>query len=487
MQQLQQTYSELPKHFFSQVTPEVNRDSRLVDINPAVKSQLQLDFTHEQIHKLTSGYQLEQQPQPIAQKYTGHQFGYYNPDLGDGRGVLLGQIHNSNGRFDLHLKGAGLTPYSRRGDGRAVLRSAVREYLISDALHYLGIASSRALSLCHSPEPVRREKFEDRATYVRVAKTHIRFGHFEWLAELGSRQDFRKLADYVIAHTYPELQPLAEEDKYPQLLRSIVTGTAKLIAKWQAVGFCHGVMNSDNMSVAAETFDFGPFAFLDDFQIHYICNHSDTEGRYAYSQQPNIGLWNCQVLCQAFLTIIDQSHIQSILDDYVYTYNREYLANMSAKFGLRVSAQTDDKSLRDFIANSLILMDQSRVDFHQFFHKLARLNPANPQSFYQFVGHSKAWRSWLGEYFAFSGDALHSTEVQNATLIQENTAKLILRNAHLQTIIEQCEQGDYALLRQTREWLQTPFSPAGELLQTAPDFLHPPAENQKGIALSCSS
>lgn len=483
MTNLQQSYAKLPKHFYAQVMPEPAIDARMVDINPQIRAQLGIDWTNSQIHQLTAGKPCDFQPQPIAQKYTGHQFGYYNPDLGDGRGMLLGDLQTPTGRYDLHLKGAGQTPFSRRGDGRAVLRSAVREYLIGEALHYLDVPSSRCLSLAHSPEPVRREKFEDRATYIRVAKTHIRFGHFEWLAELGSRQDFYKLADYVIESVYPELQTLPAGEKYVELLKTIVTRTASLIAKWQAVGFCHGVMNSDNMSVAGETFDFGPFAFLDDCEIHYICNHSDTEGRYAYSQQPNIGLWNCQVLAQAFLTILDQKSIAPILDEYVHTYNREYLANMGAKFGL----PNLQNAQRQFIAESLILMDQSRVDFHQFFHKLAQLNPRNPENFYQLTGHSKAWRNWLGNYLDISGDHAKANDLQNATLIRENTAKLVLRNATLQTIIEQCEAGHYQLLQQTREWLKTPFSPAGELLQNYPEFLQPPPSHQKCLALSCSS
>lgn len=483
MSELQQSYRHLPKHFYSDVLPEPAIDSRLMDLNPDIIATLNLTWDKKTLHDMTAGKLTSKQPQPIAQKYTGHQFGYYNPDLGDGRGMLLGDIQTDTGRYDLHLKGAGQTPYSRRGDGRAVMRSSVREYLIGEALHYLDVPSSRCLSLCHSPEPVRRERFEDRATYIRVAKTHIRFGHFEWLAELGSRQDFYKLADFVIESVYPQLQSLPAGDKYVELLKTIVANTAKLIAKWQAVGFCHGVMNSDNMSVAGETFDFGPFAFLDDFQIHYICNHSDTEGRYAYSQQPNIGLWNCQVLAQAFLTIIDQKHIQPILDTYVTTYNQTYLNHMGAKFGLDQIQETQ----REFIGNSLILMDQSQIDFHQFFHKLSRLNPSNPESFYQFVGHSKAWRNWCAEYLEHAQENPHADSLKQSNLIRTQTAKFVLRNGILQRIIEQCEKGDYELLKQTREWLKTPFEPAGELVEHFPEFLQPPAGNEKAIALSCSS
>lgn len=483
MPSMQQSYAQLPKHFFSQVNPEPLIDSQLVDINPDVLQQLQQNWSSQTIHQLTAGELIPEQPAPIAQKYTGHQFGYYNPELGDGRGLLLGQVQTTNASYDLHLKGAGQTPYSRRGDGRAVLRSAIREYLIGEALHALDVPTSRCLSLCHSPEPVRREKFEDRSTYIRVARTHIRFGHFEWLAELGSRADFYQLADYAIEHIYPELKTLPAGEKYAELLNQIVTRTAKLIAKWQAVGFCHGVMNSDNMSIAGETFDFGPFAFLDDFEIHYICNHSDTEGRYAYSQQPNIGLWNCQVLAQAFCMIIDPKAVTPILDNYVNTYNKEYLRLMGKKFGL----DNIDESNRDFIAQSLILMDKSRVDFHHFFYKLAQLNPSNPENFLQYVGHSKAWRDWQRQYLERSGDSATANQLQNSQLIKQQTARFVLRNGILQRIIKQSEAGHYELLQHVREWLKTPYQPAGELLAHYPEFIQPPKGEAKAIALSCSS
>lgn len=484
MNALKQTYKRLPNHFYSEVIPEEAIDARLIDTNTDVLEELGLKWTKETIHAMTAGKVLSQQPQPIAQKYTGHQFGYYNPDIGDGRGLLLGQVEGrDNQKFDLHLKGAGQTPYSRRGDGRAVLRSAVREYLIGEALHYLGVPSSRCLSLCHSPEPVRREQLEDRATYIRTARTHIRFGHFEWLAELGSRQDFKKLADYTIESCYPNLHALPETERYPELLREIIIATAKLIAKWQAVGFCHGVMNSDNMSVAGETFDFGPYAFMDDFQIHYICNHSDTEGRYAYSQQPNIGLWNCQVLAQSFLMLIDEKHIEPILNDYVLTYNRHYLQNMGAKFGLSNLHEND----RDFIANSLILMDQSRVDFHLFFHRLAILNPSNPEYFFQMTGHSKAWRNWLAEYLERSHDHPQNDCLKASQLIQSQTARFILRNATAEKVIQETQQGHYQLIKSVRQWLQTPFEPAVELLANYPEFLQNPEDNLKNLPLSCSS
>ncbi|MBO1923159.1 protein adenylyltransferase SelO family protein [Thiomicrorhabdus sp. 6S3-12] len=474
-------YLELPSHFYRHIDPEPLVDARLVHYNQTLAEQLRIRLENSQVLQLTAGQAMAPGLEPLAQKYTGHQFGYYNPDLGDGRGLLLGQaIDSENRSWDLHLKGAGITPYSRRGDGRAVLRSAVREYLIGEALHHLNIPTTRCLSLCHSPEPVRREKIEDRASYIRVAKTHVRFGHFEWLAQRGDRSDFEQMANYVVEVVYPELIDEPPAKRYAELFRTICIRTAELIAKWQAAGFCHGVMNSDNMSVAGETFDFGPYAFLDDFKIHHICNHSDTEGRYAYSQQPNIGLWNCQVLGQAFSMLLSSEQIEQGLDAYVIHYNEAYLHAMGSKFGLPNLAEGD----KYFIADSLILMDKSDIDFHHFFHHLGKLESEQEHQWLDFVGDSKAWREWRQTYLSRTEQI---DREQRRQQIAEQTASFVLRNHIAQEIIESCEGGDYDLLSAAMAWLQTPFSPPADLRENYAHFLQAPREEQKGIALSCSS
>ena len=473
-------YRQLPSHFYQVISPEPLIDARLVHYNRSLATEIGIDLNDQQIRQLTSGEAMPEDFTPLAQKYTGHQFGYYNPDLGDGRGLLLGQTLHNDRSWDLHLKGAGMTPFSRRGDGRAVLRSAVREYLIGEALHYLNVPTTRCLSLCHSPEPVYREKIENRASYIRTAKTHVRFGHFEWLAEINDRVSFLQLADYVIELVYPHLADEPESTRYAELLREVCINTAQMIAKWQAVGFCHGVMNSDNMSIAGETFDFGPYAFLDDFKIHYICNHSDNEGRYAYSQQPNIGLWNCQVLGQAFAMLLDSKQIEQALDAYVIHYNQAYLQAMGNKFGLADITEND----RDFIADSLILMDQSDIDFHHFFKKLALLESEREQQWNDFIGDSKAWRDWQQTYLARTEKQKRE---QRQRQIQQQTVDFVLRNHIAQEIIENCESGDYQLLAQTMQWLQTPNNPPSELQNNYRHFLEQPNAAMKGIALSCSS
>ncbi len=473
-------YTQLPNHFFSKVQPESLANPTLVHRNLSLEESLGLTLSAQTVLEMVSGQNLPAGCDPLAQKYTGHQFGYYNPDLGDGRGLLLGQCEDDQQQiWDLHLKGSGQTPYSRRGDGRAVLRSAIREYLGGEALHALGIPSSRCLAVCHSQETVWREQMEPRASYIRVAKTHVRFGHFEWLAQQQDVAGFKLLADYVIETIYPALKQIDESDRYGELLSVICQKTAELIASWQSVGFCHGVLNTDNMSIAAETFDFGPYAFMDDFKIHHICNHSDTEGRYAYSQQPSIGLWNCQVLAASFGLVLNQEQQEHAVNEYVETYNRSYLEKMRAKIGLQENFEED----RKMVADLLILMDQSDLDFQHFFLRLADFETEQACLDAQWLPDSKYWRIWLERYYIRR--TLELNPQQCNELILKNTPKFVLRNYINQEIIEAAEQGDFTLLETCFEAIQNPMSKHPSLPER---YYQPPqSASQKGIALSCSS
>ena len=239
---------------------------------------------------------------PLASVYSGHQFGVWAGQLGDGRALWLGEVDTAAGPLEIQLKGAGLTPYSRMGDGRAVLRSSIREFLCSEAMHALGMPTTRALCVTGSALPVRREEIETAAVLTRVAPSFIRFGHFEHFASQERDAELRRLADFVIEHHYPACREAA--NPYAALLAAVAARTATLMAQWQAVGFCHGVMNTDNMSILGLTIDYGPFGFLDAFDPGHICNHSDHEGRYAWARQPNVALWNLHALAQALLPLI---------------------------------------------------------------------------------------------------------------------------------------------------------------------------------------
>ncbi|AZR81163.1 protein adenylyltransferase SelO [Thiomicrospira sp. S5] len=480
---LQHPYLELPKSFFQPVWPEPQQNARLVAVNRALMQEIDCDLSDEQLLALTAG-QLEDASlaefdlQPLAQKYTGHQFGYYNPDLGDGRGVLLGRWEDKNGQaWDFHLKGAGRTPYSRRGDGRAVLRSVIREYLASEALYGLGVPTTRALSIATSDEQVQRETFETRASLMRVTPSHIRFGHFQWAASKGPAT-FEFLTNFVVEHHYPELQSLAEPQRSAALLKTVCERTAVLMAKWQAVGFNHGVMNSDNMSILGETFDFGPYAFFDDFQIEYICNHSDYEGRYAYNQQPKIGVTNCQLLAHAFDKVLDEAAQNEALEAFVETYNRQYIDEMNRKIGLH-TVQPDDKNL---IGDLLVLMDQHRVDFSLFFRRLAKWNQPDEGELMALLNQPGAFVDWFQCYDARLQQEGVSESERQQRILAANPA-IVLRNYIAQGIIEAAENGDYQPLEQWVEALHSPFEEHPGLAE----FQKPPSPEQKGLQLSCSS
>lgn len=466
----QQPYCQLGGQFFRPCQPEPLNNAVWVARNEALIAEHQLNFNDNELLRLASG-QLDDSLTPIAQKYTGHQFGYYNPDLGDGRGLLLGQGSQVDGlAYDWHLKGAGRTPFSRGGDGRAVLRSCIREYLASEAMAGLGIPSSRALTVVSNDETVWREGAEPRAALLRLTPSHIRFGHFEWAAQLGASAS-KKLADYVIEQHFPKLADTAEP--YSALLTEIVTRTAKLIAQWQSVGFNHGVMNTDNFSILGETFDYGPYAFMDDCQIGYVCNHSDHAGRYAYNEQPQIGLWNCQVLAASFANLTpDTSTRDAIINDYVTTYNQHYITLMRHKLGL-ISEEVKDKEL---VAELIILMDKHALDWSCTWRELAQ--PFDTQ-FASKLGDYQAW--WQAYQTRLEQES--TTEDERKRLILKNNPQLVLRNYIAQQAIERAEAGDFAWIDRLRQALRNPFEVSEQWLA----YAQRPDLPQKGLRLSCSS
>ncbi|WP_044858766.1 protein adenylyltransferase SelO, partial [Enterobacter ludwigii] len=318
-------HDELPG-FYTALKPTPLQNSRLIWHNDRLADELAVPpemFQPADGAGVWGGETLLAGMQPLAQVYSGHQFGVWAGQLGDGRGILLGEQRLPNGEtVDWHLKGAGLTPYSRMGDGRAVLRSTIRECLASEAMHALGIPTTRALSIVTSDTPVARETMEKGAMLMRVAQSHLRFGHFEHFYYRREPEKVRQLADYALRHHWSHFQD--EADKYILWFRDVVARTATMIARWQTVGFAHGVMNTDNMSLLGLTFDYGPFGFLDDYQPGYICNHSDYQGRYSFDNQPAVGLWNLQRLAQTLSPFIDVDALNDALDSYQDILLREY-------------------------------------------------------------------------------------------------------------------------------------------------------------------
>ncbi len=370
-------FANLDPAMGTRLAPVPLPDPYLVAASSQVAGMLGLDplvLQSSEWLDVVAGNRVPEGAQPMAAVYAGHQFGVWAGRLGDGRALLLGEVAGHDGsRHELQLKGSGPTPYSRMGDGRAVLRSSIREFLCSEAMAALGIPTTRALAVVGSDQPIIRETVETAAVVMRVSPSFVRFGNFEYFAHFNQHQALRVLADYVIDRYEPEIAargPAATRTgaSYAALLENVARRTASLMAKWQSVGFCHGVMNTDNMSILGLTIDYGPFGFLDGFDANHICNHTDQQGRYAYAMQPGVGEWNCFALAQALMPLIgDVDLAKQALIAYRETYDRDHSALLLAKLGLR-RAHRDDDTL---ISGMFEAMQASHADFTLFFRRLS--------------------------------------------------------------------------------------------------------------------
>ena len=415
----------------------------------------------------------------LTSVYSGHQFGVWAGQLGDGRALLLGEWQTSDGDVEVQLKGSGLTPYSRMGDGRAVLRSSIREYLCSEAMHGLGIPTTRALALVGSPLPVRRETVETAAIVTRIATSFLRFGHFEHFTH--SAEDvtaLRTLADAAIARYFPELQGAAQP--YAALLESVTRRTATLMAQWQAVGFCHGVMNTDNMSLLGLTIDYGPFGFLDAFDPGHICNHTDTQGRYAYARQPNVAFWNLHALAQALMPLIEDSDVAlAALEPYKSAFPEAFMAAMRAKLGLLTRRDED----RELIDDVLRLMAQDRADFTNTWRRMASFVPGAPNDAMRdmFIDR-EAFDAWAARYGARL-QAEASVDAERAARMRATNPKYVLRNHLAEAAIKRAQAGDFSEIERLMGVLQRPFD---EQPEHDADAALPP-DWASHLEVSCSS
>ena len=391
--------------------------------------------------------------EPLASVYSGHQFGQWAGQLGDGRAILLGEIDTPKGPRELQLKGAGRTPYSRGGDGRAVLRSSIREFLCSEAMHGLGIPTTRALAIVGSDLPVRREEIETAAVVARVAPSFIRFGHFEHFAHSATDRsvELRMLADEVIDRHYPACRTTDRfgGNAYAAFLEAVSERTAKLLAQWQAVGFCHGVMNTDNMSILGLTIDYGPFQFLDGFDPAHICNHSDTAGRYAFNQQPNVAYWNLHALAQALLPLIgDPDVATAALASYKTVFPEAFDDRMREKLGLSGTAE-DDRTLID---GALRLLAAERTDWTIFWRRLSNAAESGDKSPVRdlFIDRT-AVDAWLPRW-------QEQRNAKPAMLpMHRVNPKFVLRNHLGQQAIELAQQKDFSGVETLLKLLETPF------------------------------
>ena len=414
----------------------------------------------------------------LSSVYSGHQFGVWAGQLGDGRAILLGEAQG----MEWQLKGAGKTPFSRMGDGRAVLRSSIREFLCSEAMHGLGIPTTRALCVTGSDAPVRRETLETAAVVTRLAPSFVRFGHFEHFCHHGMHEDLKALADYVIARHYPECLDTAlwGGNPYVAFLAAVTERTAHMVAHWQAVGFCHGVMNTDNMSILGLTIDYGPFQFLDGYLPGHICNHSDHQGRYAFHKQPNVAYWNLYCLGQALLPLIeDQEQAVAALETFKTHLPQAMAQRFGAKLGMTEGTQAAPAQVEDILK----LLAAGAVDFTIFWRRLShwvRLQDPADASVQDLFLDRAGIDAWLAAF-----GALHPVEARAAASARMLAAnpKYVLRNHLGELAIRAARQKDFSQVAALLTVLQAPFDE------------HPQYESLAGFApewassieISCSS
>ncbi len=484
------TYARLPGAFHARVQPTPLQDVHLVSVSERAAALLELDPHSIRVNGAVaclSGSAEWPGTEPVAMCYAGHQFGHYVPQLGDGRAMILGEVVNDAGeRWELQLKGAGLTPFSRDGDGRAVLRSTIREYLCSEAMHGLGIPTTRALCMFNSAEEVYRERIESGALLVRMAPSHVRFGSFEVFFYRQQYAALKDLADYVIDHDYPQLRE--QPQPYLALLTEVVERTARLMAQWQLVGFAHGVMNTDNMSILGLTLDYGPFGFLDAYDPGFICNHSDYRGRYAFDQQPSIGLWNLTCLAQAMLPLFDDDNgeaavemAKAALAGYEPAIAQHYAQGLRAKLGL-IDERDDDQKLAQRL---LDLMAGSGVDYTNLFRDLSGLAldvPADDTSLRDRFVDREAFDAWAHDYRARLESESSEDSARRERMNRVNP-RYILRNYLAQRAIAQAEQGDYAEVDRLLNLLATPYEDQPGMQAYAAE----PPDWGRHLEVSCSS
>ena len=471
----QTPYLSLDGEFYDLTDPTPLDEPYLISFNPDAAQLIDLDINsgdNPDFVAMLNGTFKPQGSRTFAMCYAGHQFGNYNHWLGDGRTINLGRVNGWN----LQLKGSGETLYSRMADGRAVVRSSIREYLMSEAMHHLGIPTTRALGIIGSKTKVIRNRIEQAAIVMRLSTSWVRFGTFEYFYYCGKHDKLERLAQYVIGESYPHLQN--DDDRFFKMFCEVVDRTALLIAHWQAIGFNHGVMNTDNMSIEGLTIDYGPFAMLDDFRYGYVCNHTDRVGRYAYGEQPNVAYWNLTMLSKALSPIIDKERMQKKLDDFgAFLYPDAYVDVMRDKLGLAIKLDDDVELITDLV----VALHDVYVDHTLFFRTLSRYD-GDKSPLYDIVMEPVILDKWLNLY---DERLLKETRPQcerQKSMLNTNP-KYILKNYMIQEAIELAESGDYTMVETLLHIAAHPYDELPEFERYAEDT----PEEYKNIGLSCSS
>ena len=483
------TYVHLDPRLYHQQPPTPLKNPRAGHFNLSVAEQLGWTEDEDLMARwvdILGGEYVPAQFEPLAMAYAGHQFGQWAGQLGDGRGLLMAQVLDDNDQLqDLHLKGSGLTPYSRMGDGRAVLRSTIREYLCGHAVNQLGIPSSNALGFVVSDTPIRRERMEAGAALMRVADSHIRLGHIEWIASFAPDL-LSEFTDYMIDTYYPECRD--SDTPVLAFLQKVVERTARMIADWQLIGFAHGVMNTDNLSITGSTMDFGPFGFMERFNPAWINNHSDHTGRYAYQNQPAIGHWNLNIWLPHFMRLegVTRETLADCLAPYEATFMQHYQQGLCRKLGLPHQSES-----LTIAFEWLTLLEDNLLDYTNGFRALLGLVAPDEHPYEQQLlltltselqGEAiQAWEDWSTRYLA----QIQSFPIEQViNSLKTNNPAYVLRNSMAQRAITAAEQGQFAEVARLYELLASPYTVQD--IATALDS-SPPAPNAPQMPISCSS
>lgn len=468
-------YLSLNEEFYNLTKSDPLVEPYLISFNPEAAKLINLDAqstTDPLLVALLNGTFIPKGSAPFAMAYAGHQFGHYNPWLGDGRANNLGTINGWN----LQTKGSGETLYSRSADGRAAIRSSIREYLMSESMFHLGIATTRALGIIGSKTKIIRNAVENAAVVMRMSTSWVRFGTFEYFYYNRQHDRLEELAEYVIAESFPHLE--GDDDRLLKMFCEVVDKTALLIAQWQGIGFNHGVMNTDNMSIAGLTIDYGPFAMMDDFNFGYICNCSDTVGRYSYNEQPNIAYWNLTMLGKALSPIIPKGKMDKKLEEFgASLYPNAYINVICAKLGLKEKLDSDAHVVEELI----IALHDAFVDYTLFFRTLSHYD-GNREALYDIAMNPIAVDKWLKIYDERLKHENTTFEDRKKMMLQENP-KYVLKNHMLQEAIDFAEKGDFSMVEQLLYIAAHPYDELPEFEHFAGDT----PQEYKNIGLSCSS
>ena len=463
----QNTFARLPESFFKKNEPTPVIQPSIIAVNDGLAEELGIDpdfLRSDEGLAFLSGNSIPEGAEPLAMAYAGHQFGGFSPKLGDGRAILMGEI----GGKDIQLKGAGPTSFSRRGDGRSALGPVLREYLVSEAMHALGIPTTRALAAVMSGELVLREQPEKGGILTRVASSHLRIGTAQYFAARDDTESLKALVEYAIQRHNLQASTAFE------LFQDVIRKQAQLVAQWMGHGFIHGVMNTDNMSILGETFDYGPYGFMEDYLPSYVCNHSDHQGRYAFKNQPYIGLWNCSALGHALSSLISEEAQGKILQTYEEIFQSTLAELFRKKLGLE-QEQSEDATL---IQGLLDIMESEKLDYTNTFRNLtqALTNKITPEL------NSDIAKSWIVSFQERHTKEGLSVDKKVISMKQVNP-KFILRNYMAQEAIDAAEESDFSMLETLIIILTKPFEEHKEYQ----NFANKSPAWAKDLEISCSS